>query len=388
MKINKVLLIALPLLLAATGCNSSHGGYHYDSEEEHSTTSTSSEGSSEKKSSEEEPLPSKTPEELEAEGRQAFATVSNLLATTAYRYSGEGSNSYDVSGIIDVGVRLTGRYDSKRDRSYYYGYFANKNGVLGFNGSYGYWDFKPNGYALKTNNLEESIAFVENFMPRLELKENEWTYIGNTNGVSVFKTESLSVKRYISFLETGVEDGREYTDIYATINANGDYLQINTQSTIPEISNFIDFYGFGRLWDEKDGSYQQPIYEGLFNKDFSDSGWDFSFQLSNFDSYYTPFPTFGDRYYFLDWIGDPYSWSQIGQVYQDLRIGFINTGNKISDYATQLLDFGYEADPGETTKFTMSNHHVSLTFVTPEETGHADLYPNGIFYINHYAIGV
>lgn len=388
MKINKVLLIALPLLLAAVGCNDNHGNYHYNSEDEHSATPTSSEGSSEKQSSEEEPLPTKTPEELEAESRQAFAIASNLLATATYRYSGEGANSYDVSGIIGTGVRLTGRYDSKRDRSYYYGYFANKNGVLGFNGNYGYWDFKPNGYAIKTNNLQEAVDFVENFMPRFEFKESDWEYIGNTNGVSVFKTTSQAVKRYISFLETGTETGRDYTDVYATINANGDFVQINTQSTIPEISNYINFYGFNHLWDDKDGNYQQPLFEALPYKDFSDEAWDFGFQLSNFDQHYIPFPSFGDRYYFLDWVGDMYGYTPVGGRYQEFKIGFINTGDRISDYASELITLGYENDPGETTIFTMGNHHISLTYVTPQETGHADLYPNGIFYINHYAVSV
>ena len=386
MKSNKILLIALPLLLAATGCNNNHGGYHYDSEEEHSTTSQSSESGSEKKSSEEEPLPTKTPEELEAESRQAFATASNLLATCAYRYYGEGYNSYDVSGIIGNGVRITSRYDAMYDRTFYQGYFANKNGVLSFNGNQGYWNFQPNGYALKTNSLEDSINFVENWMPRFALNENQWTYIGNTNGVSVFKTTSDYVHKYISLLETGSETARQYTDIYATINTNGDFIQINTQATIAEISNYINFYGFNNLWDSKDGSSQQDCYDALFQKDFLDNDWDFNnFHLSGLDRNYVPFPTFGDRYYFMDWVGDEWAFNG-GQYerYHEYKVGFINTGNRITDYAAQLIEFGYQNEPGETTKFVLGYDHISLTFVTPEETGHADLYPQGIFYINHY----
>ena len=102
------------------------------------------------------------------------------------------------------------------DRTYYQGYFANKNGVLSFNGNQGYWNFQPNGYALKTNSLEDSINFVENWMPRFALNEDQWTYIGNTNGVSVFKTTSNYVHKYISLLESPDEGQLFFDDVDST----------------------------------------------------------------------------------------------------------------------------------------------------------------------------
>ena len=142
------------------------------------------------------------------------------------------------------------------------------------------------------------------------------------------------------------------------------------------------------MWDEKDGNSQQQYYDALFQKDFLDNDWDkYNLHLNGLDSNYVPFPTFGDRYYFMDWVGDEFANNGTSyERYYEYKVGFINTGNKIADYAQELINFGYQNEPGETTKFVLNYDHIFLTYVTPAETGHADLYPQGIFYINHYTV--
>ena len=91
MKTNKLLILALPLLLAISACDNS-GSTVKSSDEPISSSEVSSSESSQPEpySWTEEPIPEKTSEELETEAWENLANFGELLETKQY--------SFDVSG--------------------------------------------------------------------------------------------------------------------------------------------------------------------------------------------------------------------------------------------------------------------------------------------------
>ena len=135
-----------------------------------------------------------------------------------------------------------------------------------------------------------------------------------------------------------------------------------------DLTKYLDYF-----WYE-----MREFYENLDTREYSDTEWGYNFYSWHYSFYdgWLPFPTDGDRYHFVESLRveefEPYP----------LRIGFINSGDITSSYALQLKAREYrEASPETPNVFVTDYARVELEYVSAAETGRADLYPQGIFYI-------
>ena len=235
MKTNKLLILALPLLLAISACSNS------GSQSNQSSQDTSSEEPAPSRS--EEPLPEVDPVERETEAKNAFANISNVLATSDYMIMGEGSDTgYHAPFIVVAdGYYLTSVFPQLDDGSSYHaltvGYLANAHGVLRIR-SWGAGDFgSPVGYAFKTDTYEEvkcngSFSISKNSVLKAVINV-ENIYAGQSvNPVVDTDSDGRDGVKYL-YKNTGAPDSTYSSS--APINV-GSYT---VQAVIPETDSFV-----------------------------------------------------------------------------------------------------------------------------------------------------
>ena len=71
-------------------------------------------------------------------------------------------------------------------------------------------------------------------------------------------------------------------------------------------------------------------------------------------------------------------------AFNNLHIGFIDSGDISTAYGEQLSGNGWTLDAGETNKYSMDERHITLRFVPAAETVNPTRYAKGIFYIDFY----
>lgn len=395
MKMNKLLVLALPLLLAISACDTS--GSNVKSSEEESISSSesiSSESSeSETYSWTEEPIPEKTPEELEQEAWENLANFGELLKTKAYAFDVDGSSIPDRGGIFGPGFRIFSKGHNNGDGFVETsGYIANDYGVLHVCSNSSYKFLKStNGYALKTNSFDESLAVVESLCDDLEIVANEWTYIGNTSGTSVFKTTSAKVKSYYALIERGDAGASdEYAYIYASISSSGTAVTLNAANETSFLRSSIHIGRFGApMSDDEDDEECREFFRTIQYKDFTsaETGFDGSYKsIFGFVEDKVPFPLNGNKYYFLDEFDD----AKVNTFFNRIKIGFVATGDLTTSYGEQLVNDGWTLVESTTYRLesatlqTNTYFQVDLVYEPAESTTNPDLYTQGIFYINSY----
>ena len=397
MKLNKLLLIALPILLATVGCDNSGSRKNPESD----PTSNTSESQSESQPgpsgrSEEEELPEKTPEELEEEALTAFNRLSNLIVNGNYFVEVQSSYTvtpYHSRTIITEDIFLTytlvnGTYYSDSDYVFAIenGYLANKDGVLRLRARYAqsHSSSEPVGFALKTT-YEEAKQFIASKQVRIPFNIADWQFISNTNGTASFKTTNAEVIKKYNLYETGSENTYDYKEIYASIDVTDNILYLSAEGFGDTASQLmvkdLNLEGGRSLTRDSDPSgdeyYERRYVKGLLqfvNYDFSSTDWDTTFDyLINREL--VPFPSNGDKYYFIDKI-DYNSWNNTNKN----KIGFFNTGDITANYASQLLSSGFENVPGATNQFKLADDYSNYTITLSYEAASTN-YPQGIFYI-------
>lgn len=398
MKTNKLLILALPLLLAISACDNSGSTVKSSEEESISSSEVSSSESSQPEpySWTEEPIPEKTSEELETEAWENLANFGELLKTKQYSFDVSGSTIPERGGIMGPGARIFSKGgDGSGDVVETVGYIANAYGILHicFNNDYKRMT-STNGYALKTSSLDESIAIVNSLCDDLKIDVSAWTYVGNNSGSAVFKTTSIHVKNYYALLERGDEAlSSEYTTIYASISSNGEAVILRAENETGFVHSSIRIGNFGWPigyddYDEEDHRVQE-FYRQLAYNDFAsaESQFDGSYK-SNF-GYVDPrivFPTGGNKYYFLD----AFEEEKVNDQFTRIQVGFVATGDLTTNYGAQLVEAGWTLVEGTTYRLesaTLQDHvyfQVDLDYVPAESTSRPNLYTQGIFYINCY----
>ena len=390
MKTNKLLILALPLLLAISACSNS------GSQSNQSSQDTSSEEPAPSRS--EEPLPEVDPVERETEAKNAFANISNVLATGDYMIMGEGSDTgYHTPFIVVAdGYYLTSVSPQLDDGSSYrtltVGYLANAHGVLRIR-SWGAGDFgSPVGYAFKTDTYEEARQFVNSQQVRFELDSDKWEYVQNEVGNANFKTTDEETLNAISQCFYGTEVSNKFSVAYAVVAPSGESVTISTDTTMSGRPNYFTvtqlhlnkYRGVTRESDSGNWRERQ-IAENIAywkNYEVSDSEWETYSNWYNF-RYELPFPTDGNRYYFLDWFTEN---SDVFANDRYTHIGFVDTGDITSSFKTQLLNNGWELDAGETNKLSRGQYHVTLRFVESSACDRPDVYTKGIWYIDYSCV--
>ena len=387
MKNNKLLILALPLLLAISACDMTESTIRSSSQESVSSSEEiSSETSKPEPSSwEEEPIPVKTPEELEAEAWQNLSRFKTLLKTKPYAFKVKGSAMPIRNGIMGPGWRIFTKYNSSGPNTV--GYIANKDGVLHVctDTDYNRITF-ANGFAAKTNSLQESIALLDSLYAELDIVEEDWTYISNVSGISVFKTSSEAVLSHYAFLERGDRTvATNYQEVYASITSNGEAASLRAKSNLDFGYSTIFFGNFGSpvldIEKEDDNKEARTFFEQVPTRDFSACDSAFTdlirSKYGTIDKDKVPFPSKGNKYYFIDAI----EIENLSLPLNNLKVGFIATGNIISSYSTELLDKGWTLVEDNTYKFNDS-YYIKLECVESENTSSPTIYPEGIFYLN------
>ena len=401
MKMNKLLILALPLLLAISACNTTGGSSNQSSQDNPSSESSSS-SEPDRPSFSEEELPEKTPEELKAEAEDVFETVSDVLANGEYFINYDRDESYFRS-CVGKGLFITEHVflsENNEVTSVQAGYMSNKEGVLRLRNpnanahSNFYWsgNIQVVGFALKTNSLEESRAAVEAISPRFIFNAEDWTYVSNLMGVSTFKTTNADVlDMYASYEYNGLYRD-QITAVYARLNNDCYSMALTAEGSdgTIELKQLNDI----RLRPEHDKAirgdserYSSEIGELIRTyeqKDMSDTEWLWiSTRMFSLANGKLPFPTDGNKYWFMDDEVVTERWEDV----RDTHFGFFDTGDISTSYLAQL---GEGADmhrfPGETNKFYFNNDgkyvQVTTRFVSAEDTVNPTHYPKGIFYID------
>ena len=387
MKTNKLLILALPLLLAISACSSSGG----------SNSTNPSSSSSEPMpgpSSSEEPLPEKTPEEQEADAKALFSDISRMLKNESYIARGEmenGGNNEPLVVVADGFYSLTQRPTLESEElvsPINVGYLANYKGVMRLRSSSSDVP-SPRGYVLKTESLDEAKAFVEEHTLRMPFDLNKWEYVSNTTGSPVFKTSNAEAIRCFGIYLSGFETETNINTLYALLGTDGESLTISKESTLTGRTTYIDF---AKMHPELYKSHHitrgdesleyfayrvaQTIDEWKY-KDIDDDAWYWYGDFGEVHNY-LPFPENGNRYYFFDRVTT--NSETYYQSYQNVSVGFIDTGDLTSSYSQQLVENSWSNTPG-TSEYSNGNAHVTLRFVPANECIRPDLYTKGIFYL-------
>ena len=388
MKAKKLLILALPLLLAISACNAT-GGSSNQSSQESSSEPTPSRS--------EEPLPEKTPEEMEADARVSFTAASKMLKKSNYLIEGTLSNGKTEEPFIVVAdnyFTMTQRalLDDGTVASYpiQVGYMANAHGVLRLRSpSYGNAP-RPVGYALKTESYAEAKEFVKEHTVRLELDLAKWEYVANITGTACFKTTDVNAIKTVTTYLYGVEVSGKLSTVYAGINADGTSVTISVDADLPGRPTYftareidLDRYLRGVTRESDDGDWRISEIAGIIsrwqNAEISDTEFE-TFENFYEPRNYVPFPTAANRYYFYDLATD--NKEIYDNSYRYFHIGFIDTGDISTSYGEQLLNNSWSLDAGETNKFSNGDRHITLRFVPAAETVNPQLYGKGIFYID------
>ena len=399
MKYNKLLVLALPLLLAISACNNS--GSKTNPSEMDSVYSEPDSSETPSSEFEEEPLPVKTPEELEEEAWGRFDIYSEVLSEgdfyirvesddftyTRYHYVADGYVAWSQNAVYD--------FDNQHIESYILaGYMANSNGVFRVRSRYTSSEYRayPAGYVMKSS-YDQAKAYVNGLAVRMPFTSSKWQYLGNFNGSSAFKSVDQEVIKTYSFYENGYEVDKGYNAVYASISDSADTLVLSAETKIDGFTSFMylvdlkldEFLNRGITRDNSysDDDYRRSQFAEIIrrfrNIEISDDSW-YRYEDINAPLDYVPFPENGNRYYFIDPDFTNLAYYNNGWY---SRIGFIDTGDMSSDYRTQLLNNGYELMDGETNKFYTQSYRctVELEFVPANETSRPDVYTKGIFYI-------
>lgn len=388
MKTNKLLILALPLLLAISACSNS------GSQSNQSSQDSSSQEPGPSRS--EEPLPEVTPEEQEALANEAFANISEILANDDFIVQGRS----DIGGHTTPFVVVADGYFSKAvfpllddgtayGNAYSVGYLANINGVFRTFSSWSGNISSPVGYALKTADYEEARQFVNSQQERLVLDAEKWEYIPNKTGNANFKTTDEETLDAICSYYYGVTIPGKFSEAYANVAENGESVNITIVGALQGSEMFmqikkLNLDRYKTPTRESDyGDYKAREVAYLINnwkdREISEESWETYNNYYNFNSY-LPFPSDGDRYYFLDRYTE--NEQAFGNYSNYTHIGFINTGDISNTYRPQLLDSGWTLDEGETNKFSYGNAHATLRFVPSAQCDRPDLYPNGVWFID------
>ena len=373
MKNAKLLLLSLPLLLAVASCTTKPVNPSNPS-----SSSDSSEPEPSSSSHYEEPLPEKTPEELEQEALADLSILKRFFDDETYYFKSYGIQT-TRSGIIGKGIRVIsyGYYEGSYHTK---GYLASNHGVLSLTSYCEALEASQcNGYAVKTNDLTEAVALVEGYLPKLQFQVSDWEYVSRVNGYSNFQTTNETIRGLYAFYKLGYNDPSLYEKVYLNINPGFSSVTMRSEleNTVTyesiefkyfDLTKYLDYF-----WYE-----MREFYENLDTREYSDTEWGYNFYSWHYSFYdgWLPFPTDGDRYHFVESLRveefEPYP----------LRIGFINSGDITSSYALQLKAREYrEASPETPNVFVTDYARVELEYVSAAETGRADLYPQGIFYI-------
>ena len=390
MKTNKLLILALPLLLAISACSNS------GSKSNQSSQDTSSEEPAPSRS--EEPLPDVDPAEQEATAEDAFRNVSNMLKVGDYIVEGETAEFDDEVPLIVVAdgyysKTVVAQLDDGTTKSLQtVGYLANAHGVLRARSQWSGSFATPSGYALKTDNYQEAKEIVNSLQKRLVLDSDKWEYTPNTVGNPIFKTTDEGTLNDICDYMYGSVIPGKFTIAYAAVALDGESVKISTEASLPGRHNYftarrMDLNKYRSVTRESDSSdwRAREVAEIIsYWKDYevSDTEW-YSFNYSSEACNYLPFPSQGNRYYFFDRYTDNIEMFENSTRY--IHIGFIDTGDISESYKTQLLNNNWSLDAGETNKFTndyQSNAHVTVRYVAAADCDRPDLYTKGIFYLD------
>ena len=396
MKYRKLLVLALPLLLVISACNSS-GSKGGESEVD---SVYSEPTSSEVPHSEfsEEPLPEKTPEELEEEARTNFATFTNLFANGDYYIQVESEGiaytlyHYIADGYVTMSQRVTAE-DNRIDTFLLAGYMANSHGVMRVRSRYTSSDYRayPTGYVSKCS-YEAAKQYVNSTAKRMPFSADKWEYIANYNGSAAFKSSDPEVIRTYIYYEYGANIEKDYDVIYASINNSSSRLVLSAETNTPGMTSYMyvvdlkveEYLNRGSRVTRGDSytdDYRSRQLAEILKKyrtiEISDDSWH-RYEDVNAPYDYVPFPTSGNRYYFID----P-DYEDLSQYSNNTyaRFGFIDTGDITTAYAAQLLENGYQLVTGETSVFYSSAYSqtVKLVYTPANQLSRPDIYTQGIF---------
>ena len=399
MKTNKLLILALPLLLAISACSPDTPK---PSSQEIPSSSESSQEDPSSPTWEEEPMPTKTPAELQAEAEATFAAVSEILAHGEYFIELEKEQRYMYS-CIGKGFFVSNYTLLSSDNKFITrqaGYMGNTNGVLrlrnyGLNSDNDFiysTGVHPVGFALKTNTLEEAKAEVENISPRFLLEKENWTYLSNILETSNFKTTNEDVLDMFAFYDFNGLYRENLTAVYAHLNNDAKSLTLTAEGSSSQLTIYqLDSIRYTPRHDKSIRESDTPRPTAIANiideyeeKVFADDSWlDIQDDMFYFVRQKLPFPTEGNKYFFMD--NERVVDSGMG-LYPS-HYGFIDTGDITTSYLTDLANSSQiQSIPGETNGFyaEWGSLYIKITtrFVPAAETENPSKYAKGIFYID------
>lgn len=392
MKTNKLIIGLLPLLLIATACKPAS----LSSSEEPAPSSQSS-GEEEKSSSSEAPVV--PPEVREQEAKEELARLFGLVSNGDYTINLTSYWNNDASYYIADNL-----YIKEYPYSYYYdkddyfasiGYLAVEDGVkaLQRKNRRECEEFRMVGYAKKTSSLAESLQIVDSLKIKLSFNLDDWTYKSNDGTVSEFTTTSLQMRNQYALLDNLEGNGNLYNSLTLRIYNNMDDFRL-----IPDIKdNELQVSGavisnFGKV---KQLPELQDAFECATN--WTEAKW-YETSVSKMSKLKEiPFPTQGDKYYFVDNLNNAYKEDEVSYF----KVGFVNTGDITSSYIQQLLDDGYTLDPryeGENSRYARALKYPTYDYEKPQDWSsyvtsanvHLSFddsrasYPQGIFYITFF----
>ena len=392
MKTNKLIIGLLPLLLIATACKPAPKA---SSEE----PAPSSESSSEEEKSSSSEAPVVPPEVREQEAKEELARLFGLVNNGDYTINLTSYWNNDASYYIADNL-----YIKEYPYSYYYdkddymasiGYLAAEDGVraLQRKNRRECEEFRMVGYAKKTNSLAESLQIVDNLKIKLSFTSDDWTYKSNDGTVSEFTTTSLQMRNQYALLDNLEGSGDLYNSLTLRIYNNMDDFRL-----IPDIKdNELQVSGavisnFGKV---KQLPELQDAFECATN--WTEAKWYETSVSKRSKLKEIPFPTQGDKYYFVNNLNNAYKDSEASYF----KVGFVNTGDISTSYIQQLLDDGYTLDPrykDENARYSRALKYPTFDWEEPQEystyamSANVQLsfdntntkYPQGIFYITFF----
>ena len=393
MKTNKLIIGLLPLLLIATACKPAPK----PSSSEEPAPSSESSGEEEKSSSPEAPVV--PPEVREQEAKEELARLFGLVSNGDYTINltsyWNNDASYYIADNLFIKEYPYSYYYDKDDYMASIGYLAAEDGVkaLQRKNRRECEEFRMVGYAKKTNSLAESLQIVENLKIKLSFTSDDWTYKSNDGTVSEFTTTSLQMRNQYALLDNLEGSGDLYNSLTLRIYNNMDDFRLipDIKDNELQVSGAV-FSNFGKV---KQLPELQDAFECATN--WTEAKWYETSVSKKSKLKEIPFPTQGDKYYFVDNLNNAYKDGEASYF----KVGFVNTGDIAASYIQQLLDDGYTLDPryeGENSRYARALKYPTYEWEEPQDWSssvtsanvHLSFdnsraeYPQGIFYITFF----
>ena len=387
MKAKKIIFGLLPLFLVLGGCKS-------NKVQPSQSDQPSSEQTSEEPASSEAPVV--PPEVREQQAREELTRVFNLANQGDYsiKMTSYWNNNACFYLSNDLFIKEYPYLNYDKDALASIGYMACEDGVKAFerkdhdNNN----EFRMLGYVKKTNNLQEALEIIHDMSFTLTFKETDWTYVDNNGTVSEFITTSEAVRNTYADLDN--LDGRG--DLYESVTLRI-YNGIDDFRLLPKVKdNELQFSGaaFSNLGKVKQTPELKTALEDAAN--WNENKWYETSVSKRSKIKELPFPSQGDKYYFVDNAWDNYKEYET----KNLRIGFVNTGDIRESYINDLLADGYILDLRDSshTQYIRRLKYPTEEWESEEWDGNyygayakisysnpTEKYPQGIFYIEFFA---